>query len=179
MRLTETSLIVTWCSLDHGLIKTVAKGALRPKSAFAGRLDLFLSADLAFVESRRSDLHVLREAQVTRHRHGLRDSWRRVLAASYFVQLLEQVAERATPIPELFDLLARALDYLESHDPVLRTVLHYERELARLLGIQSASGGTAIEGLRHLYHVDSTQREKLLDSLKMTAPSATPVPPQG
>lgn len=157
----------------------MAKGALRPKSAFAGRLDLFLSAELAYAESRRSDLHVLREAQVTRHRHGLRDSWSRVLAASYFVQLLEQVAERATPIPDLFDLLTRALDHLEARDPALRSVLHYERELARILGIQSPSGGTAIEGLRLLYHVDSTQREKLLEALKITAPGATSTPPQG
>jgi DNA repair protein RecO (recombination protein O) len=161
------------------LIKTVAKGALRPKSAFAGRLDLFLTADLGYVESRRSDLHTLREAEVTRHRFGLRDAWVRVLAASYFVQLLEQVAERATPIPELFDLLTRALDYLESHDPDRRAVLHYERELARALGIQSATGGTAIEGLRHVYHVVPTQREKLLEAINDPGPGATSEPPQG
>lgn len=172
-------MIVTWCSADQGLIKTVAKGALRPKSPFAGRLDLFLSADLAYIESRRSDLHVLREAAVTRHRFGLRESWRRVLAASYFVQLLEQVAERATPIPDLFALLTRALDYLESHDPDLRAVLHYERELARSLGIHSATGGTAIEALRHLYHVVPAQREKLLHAVKDAPPSATPDAPEG
>ena len=30
-RLTDTSLIVHWFTADHGLIKTAAKGALRPK----------------------------------------------------------------------------------------------------------------------------------------------------
>ena len=39
--LTETSLIVHWCTHDHGIVKTVAKGARRPKSLFAGKLDLF------------------------------------------------------------------------------------------------------------------------------------------
>jgi hypothetical protein len=37
-RLTETSLIVHWFTEGHGLIKTVAKGARSPKSAFAGKL---------------------------------------------------------------------------------------------------------------------------------------------
>jgi DNA repair protein RecO (recombination protein O) len=164
---------VTWCSDDRGLIKTVAKGALRPKSPFAGRLDLFLSADLAFTESRRSDLHTLRETAVTRHRFGLRESWRRVLAASYCVQLIERVAERDTPIPELFDLLTRALDYLESHDPDLRAILHFERELARALGLQSPSGGTAIQALQHVFHIATPQRDHLLHSLQPSPPSAT------
>ncbi|MFN0128158.1 MAG: DNA repair protein RecO [Verrucomicrobiales bacterium] len=165
LRLTETSLIVSLCSPDQGLIKTVAKGALRPKSPFAGRLDLFLTADIAYAESRRSDLHILREITVTSHRFGLRNSWSRVLAASYFVHLLEQVAERATPLPDHFALLTRALDYLESHDPSLRAILHYERELARLLGIQSARGDNALQALRDLFHVNPSHREKLLQSL--------------
>jgi hypothetical protein len=164
---------VTWCSEDRGLIKTVAKGALRPKSPFAGRLDLFLSAELAFAESRRSDLHTLREAAVTRHRFGLRESWRRVLAASYFVHLLEHVAERDTPIPELFELLTRALNYLESHDPDLGAIVHFERELARALGIQNAGGGTAIQALRHLLHLPTTQRDQLLQSLQSPPSGAT------
>ena len=42
--LTESSMIVTWCTKDHGLLKTVAKGARRPKSQFSGKLDLFYEA---------------------------------------------------------------------------------------------------------------------------------------
>jgi recombinational DNA repair protein (RecF pathway) len=41
MKLTETSLIVTWLTEHHGKLKTVAKGARQAKSRFAGRLDLF------------------------------------------------------------------------------------------------------------------------------------------
>lgn len=143
----------------------MAKGALRPSSPFAGRLDLFLTADITFAESRRSDLHVLREITVTSHRLGLRASWTRVLAASYFVHLLEQVAERATPVPDHFALLTRALDYLQSHDPNLRAILHYERELARLLGIQSPRGHNALPALRELFQINPSHREKLLQSL--------------
>src|SRR5258707_904583 len=62
--LTETSLIVSWLTQDFGRIATVARGARRPKSPFAGKLDLFYLADLSFQRSRRSDLHTLREASL-------------------------------------------------------------------------------------------------------------------
>ena len=39
--LTETSLIVHWLTPEFGRVATVAKGARRPKSPFAGKLDIF------------------------------------------------------------------------------------------------------------------------------------------
>ncbi|MCX6892658.1 MAG: recombination protein O N-terminal domain-containing protein, partial [Verrucomicrobia bacterium] len=44
-RLTETSLIIHWLTPGLGRLATVAKGALRPKSPFRGKLDLFYRAD--------------------------------------------------------------------------------------------------------------------------------------
>ena len=49
--LTETSVIVNWLTPDFGRISTVAKGARRPKSQFAGKLDLFYLADFSFVRA--------------------------------------------------------------------------------------------------------------------------------
>jgi len=46
--LTDTSLIVHWLTPEFGRLATVAKGARRPKSPFAGKLDLFYLADLSF-----------------------------------------------------------------------------------------------------------------------------------
>src|SRR5260221_12500901 len=60
-KLTDTSLIVTWFTAAHGKIKTVAKGARRPKSRFAGLLDLFYDCEIQFARSRRSELHQLCE----------------------------------------------------------------------------------------------------------------------
>ena len=74
-----------WCSPELGLIKTVAKGALRPKSGFAGKLDLFFTAEIEFVRSRKTDLHILKELDVLDARFGLRESYLQTLAASYFV----------------------------------------------------------------------------------------------
>ena len=62
--LTDTSLIVHWLTPEFGRLATVAKGARRPKSPFAGKLDLFYLADFSFQRSRRSELHQLREVSL-------------------------------------------------------------------------------------------------------------------
>ncbi len=148
-RLTETSLIVHWCSDQRGLVKTVAKGALRPKSPFAGKLDLFFEAELVYIPSRSSDLHTLKEVCVVNPRERIRKCYESTLAASYFVQWIETVAERETPIPELAALLRRALDYLGKQSPTVKAVRHFERELARAQGIldDAADPVETLEGL--------------------------------
>ena len=75
------------------MIKTVAKGARRPKSSFAGRLDLFIEADLQWSRNSKSELHALREVSVSGYREGIRKSYRDALLAGYFGQLLEMVLE--------------------------------------------------------------------------------------
>lgn len=145
-RLTETSLIVHWCTQADGLIKTVAKGARRPKSAFAGKLDLFFEGEISWVRSRKGELHTLREAVIGNYREHLRRNYRRTLLASYFGELLVHVAEPEHPVPELYDLLTRGLGYLETGDVSKKVMVHYENEMARLLGVQHerASPGTAL-----------------------------------
>ena len=134
-KLTETSWIVHWCTQGDGLIKTVAKGARRPKSPFAGKLDLFFESDLSWVRSRKSELHTLREVAVLDYRENLRKRYVDTVMASYFVNLLACVVELDHPVPELYDLLHRGLNYLGEKGADRRGFLHYENELARLLGV--------------------------------------------
>jgi DNA repair protein RecO (recombination protein O) len=163
-RLTETSLIIHWCTEHCGIIKTVAKGALRPKSAFAGKLDLFFDAEIEFVHSRKSDLHVLRELAVGDPRLGLRQSYVRTLAAAYFVQLLELTAERGTPIEPFHDLLRRGLNFLTANTPTRKAILHYEKEIAALLGMDGHHLAP-IEAIRDLYKRVPPGRAELMEKL--------------
>ncbi len=150
-RLTETSLVVHWCAAESGLIKTVAKGALRPKSPFAGRLDLFISAEIRWTRSRKSDLHTLTEVAITEPRLNLRASYPRVLAATYLIKLVELLVERDSHVPELSDLLSKALDYLTTHEPRKALVERFELRLAELLGV-GGSGGRPVAALQELVH---------------------------
>ena len=168
--LTETSLIVHWCSDEFGLLKTVAKGARRPKSPFAGKLDLFFDCELEFVRSKKSDLHILKDLAVSNARLGLRDSYLQTQAATYFGQLVEQVAENESPISELVDLLRRALDYLTAQKPNLRAVNHFETELAKHLGVldpqeKISRGNSPIDRIADLGARIPKQRAELLARL--------------
>jgi DNA repair protein RecO (recombination protein O) len=162
--LTETSLVVTWCTVEHGIIRAVAKGARRPKSAFAGKLDLFFETEFEVAASKKSDLHTLRDLKVTDPRPGLRESYVQTLAATYFVQLLNQVAEPETPIAPLHDLLVRGLDYLNHQKPKRKAVLHYEKQLAHALGILDPEQPAA-QTLAGLFHRLPKSRSELLDLL--------------
>jgi DNA repair protein RecO (recombination protein O) len=134
-RLTETSLIVHWFTEDHGLVKTVAKGARRPKSPFAGQIDLFFGGEITIARSRKSELHSLREVSIRQWREGLRRNYTSILLAAYCCQLLELAVEPEHPEPEMHDLLCRALDHLDATPASLRALRHFESELARLLGV--------------------------------------------
>jgi DNA repair protein RecO (recombination protein O) len=136
-KLSDTSLIISWCTESLGCIQTVAKGARRPKSPFAGKLDLFFEAEIQIARSRRSNLHTLTEIVLKNPFGSIRENFRRTQAASYFVELIEICTESDHHEPELFALLRRAFTYLNANDPNLRAILHFETELARIAGVHS------------------------------------------
>jgi DNA repair protein RecO (recombination protein O) len=164
IKLTETSLIVTWLTKEHGKVKTVAKGALQPKSRFAGRLDLFFECEIQFARSRKSDLHILREVVLTAAHAEVRNEYSNVSLASYFVELIELVTEAEHPEPLLFALFQRALGYLGGNKATPAALLHFENELVRILGIQHPSASAAM-AIGRAYHRMPSPRAQLLRQL--------------
>jgi DNA repair protein RecO (recombination protein O) len=134
-KLSDTSLIISWCTESLGCNQTAAKVARRAKSPFAGKLDLFFEAEIQIARSRKSSLHTLSEVALRNPFSGIRQNLRRTQAASYFVELIELCTESDHHEPELFSLLRRAFAYLNDNDPDLPAVLHFETELARIAGV--------------------------------------------
>jgi DNA repair protein RecO (recombination protein O) len=137
-QLSDTSLIVSWCTESLGCVQTVAKGARRAKTPFAGKLDLFFETEISIVPSRKSTLHTLAEVVLKNPFAGIRTNYLRTQAAAYFVELIEICTERDHHEPELFGLLRRAFGYLDANEPNLRAVAHFETELARITGVHDA-----------------------------------------
>ncbi len=133
--LTETSLIVNWLTPDFGRISTVAKGARRPKSTFAGKLDLFYAADFSFQRSRRSDLHTLREVKLQETHLALRHELGYLQQAAYCSTLVEQTTETETPLPAVYDLLRTLLAHLPKQTPQPQTLFAFEIKLLHELGL--------------------------------------------
>jgi DNA repair protein RecO (recombination protein O) len=133
--LTETSLIIHWLTPDLGRIATVAKGARRPKSPFAGKSDLFYTADFSFSRSRRSDLHNLREVKLHATHGAIREDIVKLQQAAYAANFIEQTTETETPLPEIFELMRRFLKSLCEQKPAAQNIFALELKLLHELGL--------------------------------------------
>jgi DNA repair protein RecO (recombination protein O) len=151
IRYSDTSLIISWFTDRRGKLKTIAKGALRQNNAFSGKLDLFFHCDLSLSFSRKTDLHTLREASIRTTFERIRKDYLKTLVASYFVELIDDVTESDHPVPEIYQLLLRALGYLDTKTPESRGVLFFESELCRSLGIDTPDLHSAADRLVETY----------------------------
>lgn len=134
--LTDTSLIIHWLTPELGRLATVAKGARRAKSPFAGKLDLFYLADFSFQRSRHSELHNLREVSLKETHAGLRTELGYLEQASYCTALVEQTTEMETPLPEIFELMSGFLKHLPQHPPSPQMLFGFEIKLLSEQGLQ-------------------------------------------
>jgi len=148
----ETSLIVSWLTENLGAIRTTARSARKPTSAFAGKLDLFFLADISFAPSRKGgDLHELREVTVTTPFDAARAGGAGLYMAAYFTELSGHCAPSMHPAAEIFDLLSRGLNFLQNKPATEAALHHFEREMARILGVHDPRGLVgAQEGLASL-----------------------------
>jgi DNA repair protein RecO (recombination protein O) len=172
-KFSDTSLIVSWCTESLGCIQTVAKGARRAKTPFAGKLDLFFDSEISVVPSRKSTLHTLAEVVVRNPFAGIRENYLRTQAAAYFVELIEICTERDHHEPELYLLLRRAFGYLDKSDPNLRAISHFETELARITGVHDAKKlkANAAFAIGNLFGKLPLSRTPLLKTLASEAKS--------
>jgi len=113
----------------------VAQGAFRPKSPFAGKLDLFYAADFSFNRSRRSELHRLREASLRETHAALREDILKLQQAGYAAAFVEQATETETPLPEIYALLRDFLGQLCGGANQPQTIFALELKLLRELGL--------------------------------------------
>ena len=134
--LTETSLIIHWLTPELGRISTVAKGARRARSPFAGKLDLFYLADFSFNRSRRSDLHTLREVSLRETHGAIRQDISKLRHAAYATAFIEQATETETPLPAVYELLRGFLNCLGTEKTESQIVFAFELKLLHELGLE-------------------------------------------
>lgn len=151
LRFGETSCIVTWLARGAGRIKTMAKGALRPASPMARQIDLFYCCEFRYRRSRTGEIHGLSEVRLKHPFLKLRESWLALTTAHYFVELIEAITEPETEIDADYDLLMKALEYLETHEPTLKLIQRFESQLLRQHGL-SESSQNSIDEIFALHH---------------------------
>jgi DNA repair protein RecO (recombination protein O) len=166
-RLSDTSIIVEWLTKNQGRVATVARGALRKKSALAGKLDLLFHAAISYRRSQRSDLHQLREVSLLSTPIKLRRSINRLNQVAYFVDLIRRTTETDTPVPEIYELFHRAITLAERSKLGPHFILWFEWKLLCQLGIQpNFSDQLAPDRLRQLLHYWNQSDEPDLETFK-------------
>lgn len=152
----------------------MARGALRPRSPFGGKLDLFFEAEIQIKRSRRSNLHTLTEVALRNPFAGIRRNYICAQTAAYFCELIERCTERDHCEPQLFALLQRALSFLDGQEATLRAVTHFEAEVARITGVHSSDNlkTEPATALANLFGKLPAGRAALLEELRARRTSA-------
>jgi DNA repair protein RecO (recombination protein O) len=167
--LTETSLIIHWLTPNFGRIATVAKGARRHKSPFAGKLDLFYLADFSFSRSRNSDLHNLREVSLRETHNPIRADILKLQQAAYATNFIVQATETETPLPNVFELLQKFLRQLCKQKPSGQIIFAFELKLLRELGMEPDWGQPNLTaGIKKIAVILSQKEFAAGDNLKLT-----------
>ncbi|HEU6449008.1 MAG TPA: DNA repair protein RecO [Verrucomicrobiae bacterium] len=133
--LTDTSLIIHWLTPELGRLATVAKGARRAKSPFAGKLDLFYEGLFSFARSRKTDLHTLREIVLRETRPAIRENLLLLQRAAYAGAFIEQMTETETPLADVFYLYRNFLKRLAENKSSAQTIFAFELKLLDELGL--------------------------------------------
>jgi len=165
----NTSLILRTLTREAGRLTFVAKGATRPKSPFAGAIDLFYLADFLYAPSRSGEMHTLREVKLIEPHVGLRRSYASLLAAQYFAALIETITEPAAPVPDDYALFAKALAYLCETDVTWRAVERFEQRVLELHGIAQPNRDLP-RAFHALHHKVPSLRADLLRQLAPAVP---------
>lgn len=132
MPLGENDRLLTILTKDHGLIRVVAAGARKHRSAMAGRSGLFVVNDLQISVGRNMDR--IKNAEVLQSFVGLGKTLAKLTAAQYLSELALMQALSAQPQEELFLVLVEHLDRIQSAENK-NVLAHLNHGIYHLLAI--------------------------------------------
>lgn len=113
-KLGESDLILTMLAEDGSQLRAVAKGARKPKSSFASRLELFSISEVLIARGR--NLDIVSEAQLICGNAPLRTDISLAAAAAPCAELLDRTTQLSLESPRLFEMTRAALSAMAASD---------------------------------------------------------------
>ena len=134
MPLGENDRLLTILTKEHGLIRAVAAGARKHRSAMAGRSGLFVVNDLQISVGRNMDR--IKNAEVIQSFVGLGQTLAKLTAAQYLSELALMQALSAQPQEDLFLVLVEHLNRIQAaaNKNVLAYLVHGTYHLLAIAG---------------------------------------------
>lgn len=166
----EAGLIVTWCTAEHGIVRTAARKARHPGSEWCGRLDLFHECELTYAPAKQGDLHSLSTVTLLNPRLELRAQLIKLQLAGYLARLLLATVETESSESCWHNLISGALDYIATSNSRPAILTHFEKRMAELHGIFSPLIPPC-QVLQQHFHRLPSGRAELLEQLAHEAAS--------
>ena len=113
-KLGESDLILTLLAESGEQIRAVAKGARKPNSQFASRLELYSIADVLFASGK--SLDIVKEARLIEGHDGIRQQAEHASCAACCTELLARISQPDLPNEKLFPLTEAAFAALSTAD---------------------------------------------------------------
>ena len=110
-KLGETDIIVTLMAEDGSCIRAVAKGARKPGSSFASRLELGCVIDALVAHGR--SLDIVQEVRLVEAHAPLRSDPNLLLCAQPLLELISKTMQEGLEAPRLFSLVDAALGSID------------------------------------------------------------------
>lgn len=130
----ESDQIVTFYTREYGKIKGIAKGARRSKKRFVNALEPFCCSAIHFSRKNPDHLDFIDGCDVASHFSDIRSDLEKTLAASYFLELMDQFTPEHKKSEASFHLLYDFLVLLEKKRPSDALLRLFEIRLLRIAG---------------------------------------------
>ena len=111
----DNSLIVTVFSKEQGLLKFIAKGALKPKSPFRGRLEVFNLAEIVYSEKSTRQLQILTEIDVISGFSSIRGMPAGTAGLFVMAEIILNLIHEHEEVELFFRHLTRLLEWLNEN----------------------------------------------------------------
>lgn len=153
----RTSHVVTWLTDGHGVVTTLVKGAVRPKSQFLGQYDLHYTCDLLYYARASGDIHAIREVTPREMCENLRGRWRETCLAGYAAGLAKELCPSGSESSGWHLFHTELLRRLSSPNPPANlplTLLETELEILSMAGLRPNFSCTDGDEPYHPFAVD-------------------------
>src|SRR5512136_2885647 len=141
----EADRLLTVLSRERGKLRLNAKGARKVGSRKSGHVELFVRSSMLIAKGR-GEIDIVSQVETIDAYRGLREDLTRSTYAHYAVELIDAFAEEGSEQPELFDLLADALKWIETTANLPLTARFFELQLLTLAGFQPQVFFCAVAG---------------------------------
>ncbi len=135
-KLGESDLILSMLAGDGSLVEAVAKGARKPTSSFATRLDLFCESEVMLARGR--NLDIASEVRLLNSHDVIRTNVAATYAAAPMLDCIAQVALPNLPVEHLFAMSSSALAHFDDarEDQMPSLTAAFLVKLFALLGVR-------------------------------------------